>query len=124
MVNEDEYEIEINKKQAIEIVVAAKAVDSVMNPQNNNFYANESRYSQVAYWMYRNQCAPTRRNPYQRLAIPYCARHATVNCRRCKGLDRDGGALSLGPRANDGRARYRLRPQSPYAPIKSRLRSV
>lgn len=50
IVNEDEYEIEINKKQAIGIAVAAKAVDSVMNPQNNNFYANESRYSQVAYY--------------------------------------------------------------------------
>ena len=49
-VNEDEYEIEINTFEAMRIIRAAKAADSVMNPQNNNFYANESRYSQVAYY--------------------------------------------------------------------------
>lgn len=50
IVNEDEYEVEISRADAVKIVTAAKAVDSVMNPQNNNFYANESRYSQVAYY--------------------------------------------------------------------------
>tara|TARA_R110000823_G_scaffold259593_1_gene380731 strand:+ start:152 stop:445 length:294 start_codon:yes stop_codon:yes gene_type:complete len=50
MVNEDEYNVEITKSAALEIIVIAGAFFSVMNPQNNNFYANESRHSQVAYY--------------------------------------------------------------------------
>jgi hypothetical protein len=50
IVNEDEYEVEISRADALKIVTAANAAASVMNPQNNNFYANESRHSQVAYY--------------------------------------------------------------------------
>tara|TARA_R110002110_G_scaffold124690_1_gene302203 strand:+ start:379 stop:615 length:237 start_codon:yes stop_codon:yes gene_type:complete len=50
IVNEDEYNVEITKSAALKIVTIAGARFSAMNPQNNNFYANESRHSQVAYY--------------------------------------------------------------------------
>ena len=50
IVNEDEYEVEISRADALKIVTAANAAASVMNPQNNNFYANASRHSQVAFY--------------------------------------------------------------------------
>ena len=49
IVNEDEYNVEITKSAALKIVTIAGAFFSVMS-DTNNFYANESRHSQVAYY--------------------------------------------------------------------------
>jgi len=50
-VNEDEYEVQITSAEAIKIVADAGATDSVIDPQNDNFYAKPgNRHSQVAYY--------------------------------------------------------------------------
>tara|TARA_R110000824_G_scaffold98917_2_gene235751 strand:+ start:198 stop:428 length:231 start_codon:yes stop_codon:yes gene_type:complete len=48
-VNEDQYTVEITPTTALRIVTDANAADSVIK-ENDNFYANESRHSQVAWY--------------------------------------------------------------------------